>query len=186
MGHLWLFAVRGTAKGSRIIEVFEYARARYGVNHFIVDSLAKCGFNEDDYNGQKKFIDSLMEFAAIHNVHVHLVAHSRKVENEFSPPRKMDVKGTGAITDMVDNVIVVWRNKKKEDLINKGDTSDDVLDRPDALFLCEKQRNGDWEKRLSLWFDLESYQYLESQREKNKEYVKAENLNRTSWHETNA
>ena len=50
---VWLFEAYGTTKASRIMEVFRYARKRYGVTHFVVDSLAKCGFGEDDYNGQK-------------------------------------------------------------------------------------------------------------------------------------
>jgi twinkle protein len=45
---------------------------------------------------------------------VHLVMHSRKKEDEFAPPGKFDAKGTGTITDLADNVMTVWRNKKKE------------------------------------------------------------------------
>jgi len=41
---VWLFEVYGTAKAGRIVEVFDYARKRYGVSLFIVDSLAKCGY----------------------------------------------------------------------------------------------------------------------------------------------
>ena len=41
------------AKSDRIIEVFSYARRRYGVWLFFIDNLAKCGFAEVDYNGQK-------------------------------------------------------------------------------------------------------------------------------------
>lgn len=112
--NLWLFEVYGTAKAERIISVFSYARKRYGITHFVVDSLAKCGFGEDDYNGQKGFVDQLMEFAGEHNVHVHLVVHIRKKRDESEIPGKMDVKGSGAITDMVDNVFIIWRNKPKE------------------------------------------------------------------------
>ncbi len=34
--------------------------------------------------------------------------------DEETQPNKFDIKGTGAITDLVDNVFIVWRNKKKE------------------------------------------------------------------------
>ena len=160
---LWLFNVRGTAKGERILEVFEYAYRRYGVTQFLVDSLAKCGFQEDDYNGQKAFVDRLMEFAAEFNVHVHLVVHSRKGENEDTPPNKMDVKGSGAITDMVDNVFIVWRNKPKEDAMASNDMGKmaKFSQEPDCLLCCPKQRNGEWEGKVMLWFDKASLQYVD-------------------------
>ena len=88
-GRIWIFEAYGTTKADRILEVFKYARRRYGVTHFIVDSLAKCGFGEDDYNGQKAFVDRLMEFAGEFNVHVHLVVHIRKQSNESNIPGKM-------------------------------------------------------------------------------------------------
>lgn len=161
---LWIFNIRGTTKGEKILEVFEYAYRRYGITQFLVDSLAKCGYNEDDYNGQKAFVDRLMEFAAEFNVHVHLVVHSRKGENEDTPPNKMDVKGSGAITDMVDNVFIVWRNKPKEDALASGDNQKIAKygNEADCLLCCPKQRNGEWEGKFSLWFDKASLQYLES------------------------
>jgi twinkle protein len=77
----------------------------------------------------------------------------------MAPPGKMDVKGTGSITDQVDNVMTVWRNKKKEaDIAERISTS---LQDPDALILCDKQRNGEWEGRIKLWFAPESMQFVE-------------------------
>jgi twinkle protein len=174
--NLWLFKARGTARVEKIFEVFKYARARYGVDVFVIDSLAKCGFAEDDYNGQKGFVDKICEFAEEHDVHVHLVTHSKKKANEKEAPGKMDVKGSGAITDMVDNVFSVWRNKDKESLIQKArnagsNACGEILEKPDATIKCEKQRNGDWEGEIYLWFDRESYQYLENYGIGNKRYL---------------
>ena len=39
----------------------------------------------------------------------------RKLQDETKIPGKFDVKGTGAITDMVHNVFIWWRNKPKEE-----------------------------------------------------------------------
>jgi twinkle protein len=161
-GHLWLFDVRGTAKAKRILEVFEYARKRYGITQFVIDSLAKCGFAEDDYNGQKNFVDQITDFVRDHNCHIHLVAHGRKTENEAPAPGTLDVKGTGAITDMVDNVLSVWRNKPKEAELQKSDKAPaSVHEKPDAMIEVCKQRNGEWEGKILLWFDRPSQQYLE-------------------------
>ncbi len=173
-GSLFLFDVQGTAKAEKILEVFDYAFRRYGCTSFLVDSLAKCGFGEDDYNGQKSFVDRLMEFAQANNVHVHLVCHSRKGKSEDDTPDKMDVKGTGAITDMVDNVFTVWRNKPKERALQEGQR-DKVhkkeFDAPDGLIVCSKQRNGEWEGKIGLWFEPASLQFLEGKGYKSYEYL---------------
>lgn len=162
---IWLFEVYGTAKASRIIEVFNYARKRYGVTQFIVDSLAKCGYAEDDYNSQKKFVDRLMEFAGEFNVHVHLVVHIRKKEDENKVPGKMDIKGTGAITDMVDNVFIWWRNKPKE----KNDPKKKF--EYDAILSCEKQRETGEEPLFGFYFDQKTCQFYESGEDGPKRYI---------------
>ena len=163
---LWVFDVQGNARADRILEVFEYAYRRYGVTHFLIDSLAKCGFGEDAYNEQKAFVDRLSDFARNNDVQVHLVCHSRKRQDESDVPDKFDIKGTGAITDMVDNVFIVWRNKPKEKKIQEavGDWAKQQAraDGPDAILSCCKQREGEWEGFIKLWFDPRTLQYLES------------------------
>jgi len=161
---VWLFEVYGTAKAIRILEVFEYARKRYGISLFIIDSLAKCGYGEDDYNGQKGFVDRLAEFAGKNNVHVILVVHMRKKEDEVKVPGKMDIKGTGAISDMVDNVFIWWRNKKKE---LAGIPSNEA----DAILNCVKQRETGEEQSYGLFFHKQSCQFLDNQDEPPKQYI---------------
>lgn len=162
---LWIFDVQGTAKAERVLEVFGYALKRYGVKNFVVDSLAKCGFGEDAYNEQKDFVDKLGDFARNNDVHVHLVCHARKGKDESEVPDKFDVKGTGALTDMVDNIFIVWRNKPKEEKLrnSKNDFERANLQKiPDAIVECCKQRNGEWEGKIKLWFEPASLQYLEA------------------------
>lgn len=156
---LWLVDLVGIAKGGRLLEVFEYAFRRYGVTSFVIDSLARCGIAEEDYAAQKGFIDTLCDFANRLNVHVHLVTHTRKQQDEMRPTGKMDVKGTGAITDMAFNLMTIWRNKPKEEAQRTGDNTKDG--QPDAMLICSKQRNGDWEGKVALWFDRASYQYID-------------------------
>lgn len=164
---LWVFDVVGTAKADRILEVFAYARRRYGIRLFVIDNLAKCGFDEDDYGSQKRFTDRLTDFAKEHDAHVLLVAHTRKGESEDKPPGKFDVKGTGGITDMADTLLLCWRNKKREEAIRRAEAEGipappDIQDQPGAMLVCAKQRNGDDEPRAALWFDRESHQFLGS------------------------
>jgi twinkle protein len=159
-GWMWLYDQQGTVRPEMMLAVVRYCADRLKVSHFILDSLMKCGIGEDDYNRQKWFIDCLTSIARDTGIHIHLVAHSRKAKDEMAPPGKMDVKGTGSITDQVDNVMTVWRNKKKEaDLQEK---KHDSLQDPDALIICDKQRNGEWEGKIKLWFAPESMQFVEN------------------------
>ncbi|MDQ3038622.1 MAG: AAA family ATPase [Pseudomonadota bacterium] len=164
---LWVFDTTGTAKADVILETFGYAAKRYGVELFVIDNLAKCGFAEDDYNGQKGFVDKLTDFAKTFDVAVILVAHMRKGINENEDAGKMGIKGSGAITDMVDTVLTVWRNKPKEEKLRRADAKgeeapQEEVDKPDAVLTCSKQRNGEDEPRIALWFDPGSHQFMGS------------------------
>ncbi|MES2356294.1 MAG: AAA family ATPase [Pseudomonadota bacterium] len=157
---LWLFDLIGTAKGDRLIDVFTYARKRYGVDVFVIDSLMKCGLADDDYAGQKRFLDQLSDFKNEFNCHVHIVCHVKKREDENTVTGKLDVKGVGGITDLADNHIAVWRNKPKERMTEEaGVNHHSRSSEGDGLIYCDKQRFGDWEGKISFWFDKESLQY---------------------------
>lgn len=165
---LWLFGLTGTAKSDRLIEIFTYAWKRYGIELFIIDSLMKCGIGDDDYNGQKAFVDALCDFKNKTNTHVLLVTHSRKGDSEEKPTGKMDVKGSGSITDLTDNLFIIWRNKLREKAIQKeqqGEELDDkerkALAAPASVLMLEKQRNGEgWEGGIPLYLDPASHQFL--------------------------
>lgn len=157
---LWLYDQQGQVTGERILAVMRYAAERLKVQHFILDSLMKCGLAEDDYTGQKLFIDALCTIARDTGMHIHLVAHSRKGRDETQAPGKMDVKGSGSITDQVDNVVVWWRNKAKEASLQAGEPVE--AQQPDAIMVIDKQRNGEFEGKVAFWFDKDSLQYIES------------------------
>lgn len=157
---LWFYDQQGTTSAQQVIAVARYCAVKLGINHVFIDSLMKCVQGEDDYNGQKWFIDELCALARDHNIHVHLIHHIRKLSNEESTPNKHDIKGTGAIADQVDNVFMVWRNKKKEHQASLGQSIDPQTN--DAMLMCEKQRNGEVEDWYSLWFHRDSQQFVES------------------------
>jgi twinkle protein len=159
-GRLWVFDLVGTAKRDRMLSVFRYARSRYNVRAFIIDNLAKCGIAEDDYNAQKDFVDQLGDFAKTTDSTVILVHHLRK-----GGDNKEAVKGTGAITDMADTVLLTWRNKAKEDEIRIAKAEDrepdpELVAKPDGAIRCEKQRNGEHEPSKAVWFDSDTFQFL--------------------------
>lgn len=157
---LWLYDQQGTVKTDTILGVIKYCAVELGMRQFVLDSLMKCVAGEDDYNGQKRFVDEVTAIARDTGIHIHLIHHLRKMGHETDMPDKSDVKGTGAIADQVDNMLLVWRNKKKEAEIASGMTP--KPDDPDARLICCKQRNGEWEGRFSLWFDPESQQFVQA------------------------
>ena len=158
-GKLWLYDQQGTVSAKQVCAVVRFCAKEKGITHFFVDSLMKCVSGEDDYNGQKAFVDELTAIARDYGIHIHLVHHIRKPSNEEHKPNKYDYKGTGAITDQVDNVISVWRDKSKEKAKEAGKEVDEAK-QPDALLICDKQRNGEWEGSIGLWFHKDSMQYV--------------------------
>ena len=151
-GKLWMYDHTGAVHWQQVLAVCRYASEKFGITHFIIDSMMKCVKGDDDYNAQKDFVNELCGFAQARLAHVHLVHHVRKGESEDKTPGKFDIKGAGAITDQVDNVFTVWRNKRAE-REQSGD--------PTAILKCDKQRNGEWEGMLGFWFHPDSMQYLE-------------------------
>lgn len=170
---LWLFGLVGKATATRLIEVFEYARARYGCDVFAVDSLMRLGVGSEDYEGQEKAVFELVNWAVEKSVHVHLVAHARKSDPSRAggPPEAEDIKGTSEIANNAANILGVWRNRKVEDkqrqleeaVENRDLPAQEALsaeaEKPPVLLNVAKQRNGDWEGKIGLWFLPLSYQY---------------------------
>ena len=164
----WIFDVVGEIQPKMLLETFLYAYQRYGITQFVIDSFMRCGVDEDDLNGQKKFMNMIVAFVNQYAVHIHLVAHPRKGLNEEHYIGKMDVKGSGCLTDLAWNFFAIWRNKAKE-AIKRGEPAGEIkkgrmpLEEPDALFICEKQRDGEWEGKLGLYFCHESLRYYDDE-----------------------
>jgi twinkle protein len=155
-GRLWLYDQTSTVEAERVYAVIRYCADKLKVQHFVVDNLTKCVAADDDYTGQKQVVDRLTALAQGLGIHIHLVHHARKDRDETRPPRKMDALGASAITNLVDNVFVVWRNKAKYEKPEPDDTQ------PDAVLICDKQRHGTgWEGLLNLTYHQRSMQYVE-------------------------
>lgn len=151
---LWVYDQLDTVEPERIFGMIVYCMKVLGIKHIVIDSLMKCGIYDDDYNGQKAFVDRLCWAAKTYGGHIHLVHHIRKTKSEEEIPDKFDVMGSSALTNLVDNVLIVHRNKYKERQ-QEPDEKD-----PDARLIIAKQRHGEWEGRINLWFDKISQQYL--------------------------
>lgn len=158
---LWFYDKQGTVTPQQVVAVTRYCCKVLGIKHMFVDSLMKCVKHDDDYNAQKLVVDEMCAIAKDYDAHIHLIHHLRKGNKESDLPDKNDVKGAGAITDQVDNLLLVWRNKPKEDDAAAGKHARG--EEPDSLIYCKKQRNGTgWEGAIKLWFDQASMQYTGS------------------------
>lgn len=153
----WIYDQHGRASPKYIHAVMRYAAIEFKVEHFFLDSLMMVCKGEDDYNGQKDFVTELCAIAKDTGLHIHLIHHTRKLAKESDIPGKFDSKGSGSITDQVDNVFTIWRNKEKEHEKQRGMPTDES--KADALLVCDKQRHGEWEGLISLYFDPASLSY---------------------------
>ena len=158
---LWLFEQTQTVKWKRMLALARYAATDLHMTQLVLDSLMKCGILKDDLNTQVMFVDQLCAIAKDTGMHIHLVAHMRKGQSEAREVDKMDVRGAGEITDLVDNVYTLWRNKPKEREAEKNHPDTEVMAEPDALLSCVKNRNGGWEGRIRLWYHETSMVYLD-------------------------
>lgn len=130
------------------------ASTQYKCKHLLIDNLAKVVAGEDDFNAQKNTVQMICDLAHRMNVHVHLIHHVRKGKTESDELGKFDFKGSGAIGDQVDNQVIVQRNRDKEKRRQENIlTPVEDADSPDTFIRVCKQRNGDWEGSLGLWFN---------------------------------
>jgi len=171
-GRLWIYDAQGTAKWPRMLDVFRYAHRRYGIELFIIDNLTGLGIGEEDMQGQKEAALAFANFARDEQCHIWLVHHIRKGASEHEAPGKMDIKGSGAITDLASTVLTVWRNKEKEIARANAEAGGPAMDSKleqsaDVKVFCSKQRNytgtGNGEPSIALWWDAASFHYLENE-----------------------
>lgn len=161
-GKLWLFDHLGRITPDECIAVCNYFSQEKQGRHVFIDSMMMVCASEESMDEQKQFVTDLCRLAQETGLHVHLVTHCRKPQaGEDKPPTKYDIRGTGAISDQVANVITVWQNKPKRAALEQNPNDIAELAKPDALITVEKQRNGEWEGRLMMWFHEASLRFCD-------------------------
>lgn len=153
---LWIYRHVGQANADRLFDVYAYGAKRYGIKHFVIDSLMMLEDVPEEGKGameaQRKFMMRCAAFAKQYGAHLHVVAHPRKPQDESRSPGKMDVSGSAKLTNLADNVFSVWAKLRPENEESDGG--------PDGKLELLKQRNGESQHReLWLWFDPKSLQY---------------------------
>ncbi len=158
--HLAYYDHLDTAPSSRVLGAALYMAKDLHCRHIIIDSLTKCGLPYGEGAAEKAFIDALCATAKVFRIHIHLVCHVRKPQGNVREhiPAKWDVRGAGELTDLVDNVIIHWHDKRKVELARRQarglalseKEAEHLRQCPDQRFIVEKQRHGAYEGTIGL------------------------------------
>jgi twinkle protein len=161
---LYIYDQTGTTTSQDMIATLHYGKHILGCDVFVIDSLMKLqDVSEESLDAQKRLTNSLAVTCRDLNIHVFLVAHTRKMKDETEVPDATDLMGSSHIRNLSDSILCVWRNRYKEKLIDEGKTSDDELKIiPDCKVFVQKQRNAQWEGSFNFWFDSKGLRYKES------------------------
>jgi len=158
--YMYVVNTSESIKPDDLLDVFEYAARRYNVKHFVIDSLMRIRFpNINELEEQKTFVSDLGSFAKKHDVHPHLVAHPRKGVSDKEKPGKVDISGSGHITDLADNVIMLWRPDEDE----KADLRSRNKLVSDAIMYVKKNREFGDEGGIKLYFDSKTKTFREEE-----------------------
>ena len=145
--YMYVIDIDDEIEPTKLFELFKYSAMRYGVEHFVIDSLMRINLTGGEENAsQKLFTKQCSDFAKKFNIHCHLIAHPRKQESDNSKPGKTDIKGSGDITNIADNVIIIWRN-----IVDCGDQEEDMSS-SSVLYVRKNREFGDL-RSLKLQFD---------------------------------
>jgi len=141
---LYIYDQTGTTTSQDMIATLHYGKHILGCDVFVIDSLMKLqDVSEESLDAQKRLTNSLAVTCRDLNIHVFLVAHTRKMKDETEVPDATDLMGSSHIRNLSDSILCVWRNRYKEKLMDEGKTSADELEIiPDCKVLVQKQRNA--------------------------------------------
>lgn len=143
-----------------------YAKEVLSCQAVVIDSLmtvSDIGSDGDSgYNDQKKFINKLSVLCKALKIHIFLVAHLRKVQDELSVPDAQAIYGSSNIRNQVDNILLIYRQKLKEKWAEEEEkTEEELRGIPDVLVCIQKQRNFPYEGKFGFYFNKNSLTYQE-------------------------
>ena len=158
---LWLFNAKGTTTEEDLVASLHYGKHILNVDVFVIDSLMKVdSIAEDDYGSQKKFINKISCIARDLNIHVFIVAHTKKLSDDTVIPDASHILGSSHIRNLTDNILCLHRRKDIEKKIELKELEEG--DNPCTCYLMvQKQRNHSFEGTFGLWFSKETQRFKE-------------------------
>ena len=158
-----------------ILTTMEELVRRKGVKIFVIDNLMlvdlECN-HENIWLKQKEFVVKLVNFANKFNTLVHLVAHPKKVEM-IRRLTKMDISGSGDITNLAQYVMGIHRytKKEKEGVVGyNGEYKVQPVEHDCVIDLFKNRITGTQDKELNVYFDMTSYRFWTNTTQLDKQY----------------
>jgi hypothetical protein len=174
---MWFYDRLGSVPPLEILGAC-HAMSQQGCELIVVDSLSMCQVS-DDMERERVFMSELTSLAKALSVHIALVHHVRKPQSggdEYIPTR-FDVKGSGAIVDLTQNLFLCWANKAKARVERKealgmtlNDKEREVLEEADQKLIVAKQRFAEFEGHINLWHHP-SRQFTATKRRESVDYL---------------
>ncbi|RLN49863.1 hypothetical protein BBJ29_003135 [Phytophthora kernoviae] len=120
----------GSTDVDEVLDAMEYAVYAYDVQHILLDNvqfmMAGQGRGYDKFERQDSALDKFRKFASAKNVHLTLVIHPRK-EQEDQDLTLSSVFGTAKATQEADNVLILQRIKGESKLDLRKNRFDGAL-----------------------------------------------------------
>ncbi|KAI9922146.1 hypothetical protein PsorP6_000201 [Peronosclerospora sorghi] len=120
----------GSTDVNEVLDAMEYAVYAYDVQHILLDNvqfmMAGQGRGFDKFERQDAALDKFRKFASAKNVHLTLVIHPRK-EQEDEELTLSSVFGTAKATQEADNVLILQRTRGKSKLDIRKNRFDGTL-----------------------------------------------------------
>ena len=143
------------AQSARILAAIRVL-ARDGVRHAVIDSLMCLDIHNSDWEAQRQFANMMRTTARTSSVHIHLVAHPRKLVSSGQDPDLNDVAGAREIGGLADNVLFV-RRAKDESMRQSIDVT------PMGIAVLKQRHFTGALGQISGWFNRRLRQYKPDQ-----------------------
>eukprot|EP00644_Phytophthora_capsici_P001056 jgi/Phyca11/535923/estExt2_fgenesh1_pg.C_PHYCAscaffold_430078 len=141
----------GSTDVDEVLDAMDYAVYAYDVQHILLDNvqfmMAGQGRGYDKFERQDSALDKFRKFASAKNVHLTLVIHPRK-EQEDQDLTLSSVFGTAKATQEADNVLILQRTRGESKLDIRKNRFDGTLGSiplkfdVDSASLCEVGTEG--------------------------------------------
>ena len=159
---LTIYDVMGRVKWQHMLSIIRYCAIELEVRHFVVDNLtALLPAGNDHTDLHQAFWSGCQAISRETGIHVHAVAHATKPDkgDESRMPSGYNIRGTGAVPDLAENLICVFRNKQKEDRIAAERADQETREAPDVIVKVDKQKFWDFRGQLRYWIDRRALRF---------------------------
>jgi twinkle protein len=149
-----LWGVIGIAQHLHLLGVIRRC-AEQGTRHAFIDSLMCLDVRNDDFEAQRQFANLLAATARASKIHIHLIAHPRKLVSAHQELDLNDVAGARELGGVADNVIFIRRSDES--------ASPAAGVTPMAISIRKQRHGSGLLGQISGWFNRETRQFQSSQ-----------------------